>query len=180
LRPVVSSRNTLVIITHASWRIAQPCGQLTAVSYPVQPLYTPFTVKLLIPVRGLLPLELTPGLLSLLAGKPNPTTFPIEQLTITLRSPTAPQPYQPGDPISETITLKNDDISTALQYSLTDGVPELREVLGEFQLTEHGVVVDEVKYQLAMGNGSQDLLYKAFTAVLDPGDAILVEAPVYA
>ncbi|KAG8707522.1 hypothetical protein FRC09_001776 [Ceratobasidium sp. 395] len=142
------------------------------------------TLRTIDGIRGLLPLELQPGVISLLAGKPNPTTFPIEELSITLRSPTAPQPYQPtassDSTVFETLTLKNADISTALQYSFTDGIPELRQTLAVFQKNEHGVDVDDVNLQLAMGSGSQDLLYKAFSSVADPGDSVLVEAPVYA
>jgi len=142
------------------------------------------TLRTMDGIRGLLPLELQPGIISLLAGKPNPRTFPIEQLSITLRSPTTPQPYQPNaDPssiIRETLILKDADISTALQYSFTDGIPELRQLLAEFQKREHGVDVDNVKLQLAMGTGSQDLLYKAFSSVLNEGDSVLAEAPVYA
>ncbi|KAG8794947.1 hypothetical protein FRC12_019737 [Ceratobasidium sp. 428] len=142
------------------------------------------TLRTIDGIRGLLPLELQLGVISLLAGKPNPTTFPIEELSITLRSPTAPQPYQPtassDSTVLETLTLKNADISTALQYSFTDGIPELRQTLAVFQKNEHGVDVDDVNLQLAMGSGSQDLLYKAFSSVVDPGDSVLVEAPVYA
>ncbi|KAG9122084.1 hypothetical protein FRC07_001684 [Ceratobasidium sp. 392] len=141
------------------------------------------TLRTIDGIRGLLPLELQPGVISLLAGKPNPSTFPIEELSITLRSPTAPQPYhnQPNaEPVLETLTIKNSDISTALQYTFTDGIPELRKTLAEFQKTEHGVDIDDIHLQLAMGSGSQDLLYKAFSSVVDPGDSVLIEAPVYA
>ncbi|KAG8704543.1 hypothetical protein FRC08_002179 [Ceratobasidium sp. 394] len=142
------------------------------------------TLRTIDGIRGLIPLELQPGVISLLAGKPNPRTFPIEQLSITLRSPTTPQPYQPDvesdSIIRETLTLRDDNISTALQYSFTDGIPELRQILAEFQKREHGVDVDNVELQLAMGSGSQDLLYKAFSNILDRGDSVLVEAPVYA
>jgi tryptophan aminotransferase len=134
------------------------------------------------PVRGLLSLESIPGMISLRAGRPNPVTFPIEGLSISLRSPTAHQPYSSagGDPVCETVKLEGKDIAVALQYTSTDGLPELRKLLGEFQLKEHSVVVDDAEAQLAMGSGSQDLLYKAFTSVLDRGDSVLIEAPAYA
>ncbi|KAJ1308240.1 hypothetical protein OPQ81_003955 [Rhizoctonia solani] len=133
-------------------------------------------------IRGLLPLEKTPGLISLLAGKPNQSTFPIDEISITLRDPSAPQPYSPsgGEPVRETLKITGDLLATALQYNFTDGVPALRELLADFQLKEHGVKVDDVNLQLTVGSGSQDLMYKIFTCLLDPGDAILVEAPVYA
>ncbi|KDN40466.1 hypothetical protein RSAG8_08086, partial [Rhizoctonia solani AG-8 WAC10335] len=133
-------------------------------------------------IRGLLPLEKTPGLISLLAGKPNPSTFPIEEISITLRAPNAPQPYSPsgGEPVRETLKIDGDLVATALQYNFTDGVPDLRAVLADFQLKEHGVTVDDVNLQLTVGSGSQDLMYKIFTCLINPGDPILVEAPVYA
>ncbi|KAF8604483.1 TdiD protein [Ceratobasidium sp. AG-I] len=133
-------------------------------------------------IRGLLPLEQTPGIISLLAGKPNPSTFPIEEIAITVRNPGAPQPYSPsgGEAIRETITLKDSELAVALQYNFTDGIPALRALLADFQTKEHGVVVDDVYAQLSVGSGSQDLLYKAFTCLLDPGDSVLIEAPVYA
>ncbi|QRV87154.1 aminotransferase class I and II protein [Ceratobasidium sp. AG-Ba] len=135
-------------------------------------------------IRGLLQYELQPGLISLLAGKPNPTTFPIEEISLTLRSPTGPQPYQSSASesavVRETLTIKDGDIAKALQYTPTEGIPELRKLLSEYQKTEHGVNIDNIELQLMMGSGSQDLLYKAFSSLLDPGDSMLVEAPVYA
>ncbi|ELU37372.1 aromatic amino acid transaminase [Rhizoctonia solani AG-1 IA] len=133
-------------------------------------------------VRGLLPLEKTPGIISLLAGKPNQSTFPIDEISITLRAPDAPQPYSPsgGEPVRETLKIDGNLLATALQYNFTDGVPDLRALLADFQLKEHGITVDDVNLQLTVGSGSQDLMYKIFTCLLDPGDAILVEAPVYA
>lgn len=133
-------------------------------------------------VRGLLPLEKTPGVISLLAGKPNASTFPIEEISITMRAPAAPQPYSHsgGEPVLETLKIQGKDLSEALQYTFTDGIPELRDILSDFQHREHGVVVDDIKLQLTIGNGSQDLMYKAFVCLLDPGDPILLEAPIYA
>ena len=99
-----------------------------------------------------------------------------------MRNPGAPQPYSPsgGQVTRETITLKDAELAVALQYNFTDGVPALRSLLADFQKREHGVVVDDVYAQLSVGSGSQDLLYKAFTCLLDPGDSVLIEAPVYA
>ncbi|QRV87153.1 aminotransferase class I and II protein [Ceratobasidium sp. AG-Ba] len=135
-------------------------------------------------IRGLIPYELQPGLISLLAGKPNPQTFPIEDISLTVRSPAGPQPYQSSASesaiVRETLVIKNEDLATALQYTFTDGIPELRKLLSNFQTIEHGVNIDDVGLQLTMGSGSQDLLYKAFSSLLDPGDSVLVEAPAYA
>ncbi|CAE6343677.1 unnamed protein product [Rhizoctonia solani] len=140
------------------------------------------TLRTIDGIRGLLPLEKTPGVISLLAGKPNQSTFPVDEISITLRAPNAPQPYSQsgGEPVLETLKISGDLLATALQYNFTDGVPDLRELLADFQFQEHGVTVDDVNLQLTVGSGSQDLMYKIFTCLIDQGDAILVEAPVYA
>ncbi|KAJ3562192.1 hypothetical protein NP233_g9731 [Leucocoprinus birnbaumii] len=39
------------------------------------------------PIRSLFPLEKTPGVISFLAGKPNPTMFPLTSLSFSARSP---------------------------------------------------------------------------------------------
>jgi tryptophan aminotransferase len=82
--------------------------------------------------------------------------------------------------VLETLKINGDLLATALQYNFTDGVPDLRALLADFQFQEHGVTVDDVNLQLTIGSGSQDLMYKIFTCLIDQGDAILVEAPVYA
>lgn len=131
-------------------------------------------------VGDLKPLESTPGIISLLYGKPNQSTFPIGEISITLRPPSAPQPCSPTEePVCETLTLRGNELAVGLQYCLTDGIPEFRSLLGEFQTLEHGVIVDNVTAQLTVGNGGQDLIYKAFMCLLDPGDSLLIEAPTY-
>jgi tryptophan aminotransferase len=40
--------------------------------------------------------------------------------------------------------------------------------------------VEEVPWRVTVGGGCQDLLFKAFGSLFNPGDSILVETPVYA
>ncbi|KAF8072229.1 PLP-dependent transferase [Lyophyllum atratum] len=122
------------------------------------------------PIRDLFPLEQTPGLISLLAGKPNPETFPFESLAINARSPTS-------EPLH--LTLDGADLAEALQYGLTAGLPQLIKWVRGLQEFAHGRKASE-NWGLSIGLGSQDLISKAVTALLNPGDPVLVESPVYA
>ncbi|KAJ7592687.1 PLP-dependent transferase [Mycena floridula] len=124
-------------------------------------------------IRSLLPLEATPGLISLLAGKPNPNTFPFTSINFTARSPTDPQE-------EKTITVNGALLVEGLQYGPTAGIPKLREWLYGLQEIYHGRKQGEGNWSLSVGTGSQDLIYKAIAAMVNPGDSVLVESPVYA
>ena len=236
--------------------------------------------KLVVPdgIRGLFPLE-KPGVVSFLAGKPNPATFPFESVTLHLKPPLGidagdaeyvksleGQMDHEGRAISVddkgqiVLELEGKDMQEALQYGPTAGIPRLVTFLTEFISTVHerpipsaaGAAVNAVKpktngtasplsrpdtphhptkaqaaqltkelngtargepttetvndttgspassngnglagssttaaaaqtpWRVTVGGGCQDLLFKAFQTLLNPGDAILVESPVYA
>ncbi|KAF7337049.1 PLP-dependent transferase [Mycena venus] len=144
--------------------------------------YTPFLsdiakARLPSPIRSLLPLEATPGLLSLLAGKPNPTTFPFTSFSFTAQAP----PPEDGQTVREDISLKlsGAELAAALQYGPTGGMAPLVDWLYDLQRTMHGRERGE-GWTLSVGGGSQDLLSKAIIALLNPGDTVLVQSPVYA
>jgi tryptophan aminotransferase len=104
------------------------------------------------PVRGLFPLEKTPGLISLLAGKPNPATFPFTSLTFGARSPT--------DPNKElSLSLDEADLQQGLQYGDTAGLKKLCDWFAGLQTLNHGRKKNE-GWRISVGSGSQDLLYK--------------------
>ncbi|TFK27485.1 PLP-dependent transferase [Coprinopsis marcescibilis] len=124
------------------------------------------------PIRSLFPLEKTPGLISLLAGKPNETTFPFTSLSFKARSPT--------DPAQEIdLTLEDVDLKQGLQYGDTAGFKKLLDWLFGLQENQHGRKRGE-GWRISVGSGSQDLIFKAVQALVNPGDAVLVESPVYA
>ena len=134
-------------------------------------------------IRALFPAELVPGMLSLLAGKPNPETFPFESLNLTLKSEAEGGPTQ--------LNVHGQDLVSALQYGPTAGNPKLVQWIMQLQVHMHrreavtpGSKLDGVAgrtpWRVTTGNGSQDLLNKTFDALLNPGDVILVENPVYA
>jgi tryptophan aminotransferase len=102
-------------------------------------------------VRGLLPLEQTPGVISLLAGKPNDAMFPFTSVQFTVPRPDS----------SEQMLLKVDDdlLSRGLQYAQTSGIPSMVEWLTEFQEQEHGRRRQE-GWRISVTAGSQDAIYK--------------------
>lgn len=228
--------------------------------------------KLVVPdgIRGLFPLE-KPGVVSFLAGKPNPATFPFEGVTLHLKPPLGVeagdvayakslegQKDQEGLAINVddkgqiVLELEGKDMQEALQYGPTAGIPRLVTFLTEFISTVHerpipagstsngtvsaakpksngttsplsrpdtphhptkaqaaqltkelngtargepttetvndttgapsanGTEPAQTPWRLTVGGGCQDLLFKAFITLLNPGDSILVESPVYA
>jgi tryptophan aminotransferase len=106
-----------------------------------------------IPVRGLLPLESTPGLISFLAGKPNPTSFPFASLSFTANNPSSP-----SEKIA--VTVDPQDLQDGLQYGPTAGHPKLLGWLYELQKRMHGRKPEGEGWILSVGSGSQDLIYK--------------------
>jgi len=124
------------------------------------------------PIRHLIAIDQTPGILSLLAGKPNPSTFPVTSLQFTARDPQDTSG-------SVQIELTPLELETALQYTPTAGIPALRNWLVGLQERVHRRKYDST-WAMCVGAGAQDLIYKAITATLNPGDPVLIEAPVYA
>ncbi|KAH9986058.1 pyridoxal phosphate-dependent transferase [Russula vinacea] len=127
------------------------------------------------PIRGLFPLEQTPGVISLLAGKPNAALFPFTSVQFTA----APSGADASG--SEQTLLKVDDdlLAMGLQYAPTSGITPMVEWLSEFQEQEHARRRSE-GWRISVTAGSQDALYKAVQALVDPGDPVLIEKPVYA
>ncbi|KAJ6583625.1 pyridoxal phosphate-dependent transferase [Mycena vulgaris] len=128
-------------------------------------------------IRALLPLENIPGMISLLAGRPNPSTFPFESITMKLKPMLAGMPAPTGEDDSFTLTLEGDVLNEAFQYGGTAGVPRFLDWLEAFQTHVHKRVQDGT-WTVSVGSGSQDLMYKA--SLIDDGDSVLIETPFYA
>ena len=103
-------------------------------------------------VRSLMPLEKTPGLISMLAGKPNSSTFPFTSIQLTARSPTDLMK-------EETLTIGPKQLETALQYGPTAGIPSLLDWIWGLQEFAHGRKRNE-GWRSSVGAGSQDVIYK--------------------
>ncbi|KAI0313863.1 PLP-dependent transferase [Amylostereum chailletii] len=157
---------------------AQTASAQKPVAHLPEEFYTPFLSDLAknrkpSPIRGLFPLERTPGVISLLAGKPNATMFPFRAVQFTT--------HAPEDPARELeLVVPPGVLAQGLQYANTDGIPPLVAWLTMLQEREHARNSGAEGWRVSATAGSQDAIYKAVHAIFDPGDAILVEKPVYA
>lgn len=128
------------------------------------------------PIRGLFHLEQTPGVISLLAGKPNAALFPLSGVQFT-----APRVDPDGaDEVLEQHKVDDELLAMGLQYAATSGIPPMVEWLTDFQEREHGRKRLEEGWRVSVTAGSQDAIYKAVHALVNPGDPVLIEKPVYA
>ncbi|KAH9945129.1 PLP-dependent transferase [Epithele typhae] len=128
------------------------------------------------PIRALFPLEARPGMLSLLAGKPNAQTFPFISITVKAASLV--------DPSKEIATeISGRALSEGLQYGPTAGSSDLIGWMNTLHEREHKRMQGE-GWRVSVGSGSQDLIHKArlatINALVNPGDSVLVESPIYA
>ncbi|MFZ7310155.1 PLP-dependent aminotransferase family protein [Comamonas jiangduensis] len=106
-------------------------------------------------IREILKLTDRPGIISMAGGLPSPAAFPIPAFTAACN------------------TVMERDGAAALQYSTTEGFPELRQAIADF--LPWGVNPEQV----LITTGSQqalDLIAKIF---MDKGSRILVEKPTY-
>ena len=93
-------------------------------------------------------------MISFLAGKPNASTFPFDSIDIKLK-PT------PDATESVTLQVSGSDLTEALQYSATAGLPRLVKWVEELQQTVHrrGSGSDE-GWRVSIASGSQDCIVK--------------------
>lgn len=91
-------------------------------------------------------------MITLLAGKPNASVFPMTSFQFTARSPSEPDK-------EEVLTVSGTRLTQALQYGPTAGIPSFIEWLTHLQEISHGRRLGE-GWKLTTGMGSQDLLYK--------------------
>jgi tryptophan aminotransferase len=101
-------------------------------------------------VRNLTPLESVDGMISLLAGKPNPTMFPISSISFAVQNPG-------GDQTELSMTGKA--LEEAMQYNLVQGLPALIEWATELQEIVHHRYRSE-GWAVSIGVGSADLISK--------------------
>ncbi|KAG0147317.1 hypothetical protein CROQUDRAFT_76724 [Cronartium quercuum f. sp. fusiforme G11] len=131
-------------------------------------------------IRGLFPMEQIPGMISMLAGKPNPQTFPFQSIAITLKPPVVSQSDKEELP-PVVLDLSGEELHNALQYGPTSGLPPFVSwITGLQQLSHHRGDPKEEGWKCSIGAGSQELMHKAFSAICNPDDSILIETPAYA
>ncbi len=101
----------------------------------------------------------TPGAISFAAGNPAPESFPVEAF----------------EKISADI-FQNNPV-TALQYSVTEGYPKLRELVKARISTKFGI--DVSKNETIITSGGQQAIELACKALCNPGDAVICENPSF-
>lgn len=99
-----------------------------------------------------------PGIISFAGGLPNPASFPAEELATA----------------AQEVLRENSNI--ALQYSATAGYPPLRDyIVTRYARKEITLHPDDI----IITNGSQQGLDLVAAALIDEGDAVVVERPCY-
>jgi 2-aminoadipate transaminase len=110
------------------------------------------------PVRDILAVTARPEVINFAGGLPAPELFDAEGIAAAYRDVLAEAPAQ------------------ALQYSTTEGVPVLRAALAS-RTTARGLDTDAD--DILVTTGSQQALSLLATALIEPGDTVLVENPCY-
>lgn len=111
------------------------------------------------------------SVISLATGSPNPNTFPFKAAVITTKH-------------GQTIQFDEQIMKRALQYSESAGIPELLSWLKQLQVKLHNPPTihypsSQGQMEVCVTAGSQDGLCKVFEMVINRGDNILLNEPVY-
>lgn len=117
-------------------------------------------------IRALMPFLSRPGMTSFAGGFPNVATFPFATVHVTLHS-------------GQSVALTEQELAASLQYGPSIGMPALHTELRSLMTREHRAQAARGDWSICVGTGSQDVLDKAFFAVLNEEDAILLESPCY-
>jgi 2-aminoadipate transaminase len=100
-----------------------------------------------------------PGVLSMTGGFPNPATFPSDELDEIARR------------------LLREDVAVSMQYGPCEGIPSVREYLADRQELLQGRRPDPA--ELIVTSGGMECITLMCLALVDPGDAVVVESPTY-
>lgn len=110
-------------------------------------------------VRGILKAAADPNVISFAGGLPNPISFPQEEMLVSMER------------IVRTYG------SSVFQYSVTAGLPELRQYIADRYNRKFGLnlTIDNI----IITTGSQQALDLIAKVLLDKGDGVIVEKPTY-
>uniref|UniRef100_A0A8B9XHD3 Kynurenine/alpha-aminoadipate aminotransferase, mitochondrial n=1 Tax=Bos mutus grunniens TaxID=30521 RepID=A0A8B9XHD3_BOSMU len=111
------------------------------------------------------------SVISLATGVPNPNMFPFKTAVITIEN-------------GKAIQFDEELMKKALQYSQSAGLPELLSWLKQLQVKLHNpptihYAPSQGQMDICVTCGSLEGLYKVFEMIINPGDNILVNEPVY-
>ena len=62
-------------------------------------------------------------------------------------------------------------------YTPASGIPELKQVITQYYLDRYGLEYEPA--QVTVSNGAKHALHNSFTALLDPGDEVIIPAPYW-
>lgn len=110
-------------------------------------------------IREIFKYAADPEVVSLSAGNPSPEAFPIEEIK----------------EISSRL-LEENPIGV-LQYSVTEGYPQLRETLKEYMKSHHNVGKDFD--DILITTGAQQIMDLATKSLVNEGDVVITEAPSF-
>jgi len=110
-------------------------------------------------IREILKVTVNPEVISFAGGLPNPASFPVEAVE------------------KATQKVLNDDGSSVLQYSTTEGYLPLRQYIAERYLKKKGIIIDPD--EILITNGSQQGLDLIGKVLLNKNDDIILEEPGY-
>lgn len=110
-------------------------------------------------IREIFKYAADPEVVSLSAGNPSPEAFPIEEIK----------------EISSRL-LEENPIGV-LQYSVTEGYPQLRETLKEYMKSHHNVGRDFD--DILITTGAQQIMDLATKSLVNEGDVVITEAPSF-
>ncbi len=99
------------------------------------------------------------GIISLAGGNPDPNTFPVTSLSKYAEKVITEKPVQ------------------CLQYGVTAGYPELRELVVEHLKKHKGI--ETTKENILLTSGSQQGIALIASVFLDEGDEVIIEDPTY-
>ncbi|XP_057580187.1 kynurenine/alpha-aminoadipate aminotransferase, mitochondrial isoform X4 [Hippopotamus amphibius kiboko] len=127
----------------------------------------PSAIRVLTEILGKAP----KSVISLATGAPNPNTFPFKTAVITIEN-------------GEAIQFSEERMKRALQYSQSVGLPELLSWLKQLQIKLHNPPTihyppSQGQMDLCVTCGSQEGLCKVFEMIVNPGDNVLVNEPIY-
>ncbi|XP_050308309.1 kynurenine/alpha-aminoadipate aminotransferase, mitochondrial-like isoform X2 [Anthonomus grandis grandis] len=104
--------------------------------------------------------------ISLAEGMPNEVTFPFQAINILMKD-------------GSSMTLQGSQLHSALQYIPTQGYPPLLKKIKEFTQQIHSPPNWQDR-EVIMTNGSQEGISKTLEMVVEEGDPVLVQNPLYA
>lgn len=109
--------------------------------------------------------KLPPDAIKFGVGVPNGSTFPFKEIKVTLKD-------------NSVAVIDGERLAEALQYLPSSGMASLISTLKDVQDRVHGTQ-DWTKRNIIITAGAQEGLCKVVEMVVEPGDAVILQNPVY-